>query len=67
MIGYHVSEWGSRWVQLHNLIDDQLGPNDELDDRHTLQSFCKLADHFPQAASAAQHIRAAVPGTAPND
>ncbi|WP_353945778.1 hypothetical protein ABII15_32110 [Streptomyces sp. HUAS MG91] len=67
MIGYHVSEWGSRWLQLHNLIDNQLGPHDNLDDRHTLQSFCKLADHFPQAREATQAIRAAVPGTDHND
>ncbi|MCX5063717.1 hypothetical protein OG895_43270 [Streptomyces sp. NBC_00201] len=67
MIGYHVSEWGARWLQLHNLIDIQLGPDDQLDDRHTLQSFCKLADQFPAAREAAQAIRAAVPGTNPND
>ncbi|MER5959441.1 hypothetical protein [Streptomyces sp. NPDC001893] len=67
MIGYHVSEWASRWPELHSLIDNQLGPDNHLDDRHTLQSFCKLADHFPAASDAARAIRAAVPGTNPDD
>lgn len=64
MIAWHVAEWAARWLDIHNLLQLQLPPGDRFDDRHTLQTFCRLADHFPSAAGSVRDIRDAVPGTA---
>lgn len=63
MIAWHVTEWAARWLELHNLLQTHLPAGDTLDDCHSLQTFCRLADHFRSAAGAVQGIRAAIPGT----
>ncbi|MFD4475869.1 hypothetical protein ACFWPU_07110 [Streptomyces sp. NPDC058471] len=64
MIDWHVAEWAARWLDIHTLLQAQLPPDDTLDDRHTLQTFCKLADHFRSAAGPVRDLRQAIPGTA---
>lgn len=52
MIKWHVEEWAARWQGLRDQIKEHI-PN--LDDHHSLEKFCELADRFPEAA---EHVRA---------
>ncbi|NEA56578.1 hypothetical protein G3I60_21175 [Streptomyces sp. SID13666] len=56
MIAWHVEEWAARRQGLRDQIKEHIP---ELDDLHSLTTFCVLADRFPQAKTPVRDLRAA--------
>ncbi|WP_158712078.1 hypothetical protein [Streptomyces rimosus] len=54
MIRWHVEEWARRWSRLRPLFQQHIG---ELDDHHSIRSFCHLAQDVVTEPDAKQAVR----------
>ncbi|MEU8780212.1 hypothetical protein [Streptomyces sp. NPDC048637] len=56
-ISWHVQEWSTRWTHLRQLIQEHVP---ELDDRHSISTFCELADEVLGSTGTIDALRAEV-------
>ncbi|MEV5124736.1 hypothetical protein AB0K49_18400 [Streptomyces decoyicus] len=54
-ISWHVQEWSTRWSHLRQLIQEHVP---RLDDRHSISTFCELADEVLGATDTIDALRA---------